>query len=108
MFLGVLDCIQLDGSVNDENLTIKRQGYTGTISLAKLFGSERLHVKGLIEKIYTLGIDRHPSKPTASIHEMQQYVYGSGALSKQQLDQCVAYCLMIERGQIKLAEAENE
>lgn len=107
MFLGALDCLELDVSVFDKSLMIKRQGKEGIITLEKLFKSERLHVKSLIKHIYEMNVDRHPNKPTATVHEMQQYVYGTGALSKHQLDQCVAYCLMIKRGQIKLAEVEK-
>ena len=107
LFLGALDCLDLEVSIDDDNLKIKRQTNVGTISFDKLFKCDRLNVKKLIEQIYALKVDSTRKKYSATVHQMQQYVYGAGALSKQQLDECVAYCMMIERGQIKLAEVEE-
>lgn len=107
IFLGALDCLDLEVVMDEDSLTIKRQTNEGTISFSKLFECDRFNAKKLIEQIYAMKVESKRTKPSASVHEMRQYVYGGGALSKQQLDECVAYCMMIARGQIKLEEVSE-
>ena len=66
LFLGALDCLDLEVSMDDENLTIKRQTNVGTISFDKLFKCDRFGAKKLIEQIYAMKVDSSRKKSLKS------------------------------------------